>query len=65
MLHWEGFKDSFTSVDSGHERVGMMWGGGGGGGGGAGSNLTSPSMVLFLIGSAYYAGGALVYIPTY
>ena len=33
MLHWEGFKDSSISADSGHERVGMMGGGGGGGGG--------------------------------
>ena len=40
--------DSSISSDSGHERVGMM-----GGGGGGGSNLMSPSMVLFLIGSAY------------
>ena len=26
--NWEGFKDSFISADSGHERVGMMGGGG-------------------------------------
>ena len=31
VLHWEGFKDSTISADSGHERVGMMGGGGGGG----------------------------------
>ena len=33
VLRWEGFKDSFISADSDHERVGI--GGGGGGGGGA------------------------------
>ena len=35
VLHWEGFKDSSISADSGHERVGMV--------GGGGSNLMSPS----------------------
>ena len=34
VLHWEGFKDSSISADSGHERVRMM---------GGGSNLMSPS----------------------
>ena len=28
VLHWEGFKDSSISADSGHERVGMRGGGG-------------------------------------
>ena len=28
VLHWEGFKDSSISADSGHKRVGMMGGGG-------------------------------------
>ena len=27
VLHWEGFKDSSISADSGHDRVGMMGGG--------------------------------------
>ena len=48
--NWEGFKDSSISADSGHERVGMMWGGGGGGGGGGGAQMSCPHQ------------GALVYI---
>ena len=58
MLHWEGFKDSSISADSGHERVGMMGGGGGGGGGGegggGGSYLMSPSRCSFLLAASAY-----------
>ena len=52
MHHWEGFKDSSISADSGHERVGMMWEGGGGGGGGW-AQMSCPHQ------------GALVYIAAY
>ena len=49
VLHWEGFKDSSISADSGHERFGMM----GGGGGGGGDQISCPHQ------------GALVYIAAY
>ena len=49
VLHWEGFKDSSISADSGHERVGMMVGGGGGGGGGGGLKYHVPIKVLLYI----------------
>ena len=52
VLHWEGFKDSSISANSGHERVEMI-GGEGGGGGGGGAQISCPHQ------------GALVYIAAY
>ena len=48
VLHWEGFKDSSISADSGHERVGLM-----GGGGGGGAQISCPHQCALVYIAAY------------